>query len=54
MCALLQCGRAFEPNGLIMGGYLYKWLQTVLNSPKERVRLYVVPCRWFACLLGKQ
>lgn len=37
MCALLQCGSAFDPNGLISGGYLYNWLQTVLNSPKEKI-----------------
>ncbi|KAL9973951.1 hypothetical protein ACROYT_G020474 [Oculina patagonica] len=37
MCSLLQCGPAFDPNGLITGGYLYKWLQTVLNSPKEKI-----------------
>ena len=39
MCGLLQCGPVFDPNGLITGGYLYNWLQTVLNSPKEKVRL---------------
>lgn len=38
MCGLLQCGPVFDPNGLITGGYLYNWLQTVLNSPKEKVR----------------
>lgn len=37
MCGLLQCGPAFDPNGLSTGGYLYNWLQTVLNSPKERI-----------------
>lgn len=37
MCGLLQCGPVFDPNGLITGGYLYNWLQTVLNSPKEKV-----------------
>ena len=37
MCGLLQCGPAFDPNGLTTGGYLYNWLQTVLNSPKEKV-----------------
>lgn len=40
MCGLLQCGPAFDPNGLSTGGYLYNWLQTVLNSPKERVGIY--------------
>lgn len=40
MCALLQCGSAFDPNGLITGGYLYNWLQTVLNSPKEKVGFF--------------
>ena len=39
MCGLLQCGPSFDPNGLVTGGYLYKWLQTVLNSPKEKVGL---------------
>lgn len=39
MCGLLHCGPVFDPNGLITGGYLYNWLQTVLNSPKEKVRL---------------
>lgn len=39
MCSLLQCGPVFDPNGLITGEYLYKWLQTVLNSPKEKVRV---------------
>jgi len=39
MCGLLQCGPIFDPNGLITVGYLYNWLQTVLNSPKEKVRL---------------
>ena len=42
MCGLLQCGPVFDPNGLITGGYLYNWLQTVLNSPKEKVRLVKV------------
>ncbi|XP_068703466.1 protein furry homolog-like isoform X2 [Montipora foliosa] len=37
MCGLLQCGPAFDRNGLITGGYLYNWLQTVLNSPKEKI-----------------
>ncbi|KAJ7393112.1 hypothetical protein OS493_008411 [Desmophyllum pertusum] len=37
MCGLLQCGPVFDPNGLITGGYLYNWLQTVLNSPKEKI-----------------
>ena len=40
MCGLLQCGPSFDPNGLVTGGYLYKWLQTVLNSPKEKVGLF--------------
>lgn len=40
MCGLLQCGPAFDPNGLSTGGYLYNWLQTVLNSPKDRVSIY--------------
>ena len=39
MCALLQCGPVFDRNGLITGGYLYNWLQLVLNSPKEKVSL---------------
>ncbi|XP_032237485.2 protein furry homolog isoform X2 [Nematostella vectensis] len=39
MCALLQCGAMFDPNGLILGGYLYNWLETVLNSPKEKIHL---------------
>ena len=38
MCGLLQCGAVFDPHGLITRGYLYNWLQTVLNSPKEKVR----------------
>jgi len=38
MCGLLQCGPVFDPHGLITRGYLYNWLQTVLNSPKEKVR----------------
>lgn len=42
MCGLLHCGPVFDPNGLITGGYLYNWLQTVLNSPKEKVRLVKV------------
>ncbi|KAJ7393101.1 hypothetical protein OS493_008400 [Desmophyllum pertusum] len=37
MCGLLQCGPVFDPNNLITGGYLYNWLQTVLNSPKEKI-----------------
>ena len=37
MCGLLQCGPTFDPKGLTSGGYLYNWLQTVLNSPKEKV-----------------
>ncbi|XP_029213132.2 LOW QUALITY PROTEIN: protein furry homolog [Acropora millepora] len=37
MCALLQCGPVFDRNGLITGGYLYNWLQLVLNSPKEKI-----------------
>ena len=45
MCGLLQCGPAFDPNGLATGGYLYHWLQTVLNSPKERVSISGTP-RW--------
>ena len=43
MCGLLQCGPSFDPNGLVTGGYLYKWLQTVLNSPKEKVGLLHCP-----------
>ena len=37
MCALLQCGPVFDPDGLSTDGYVYTWLQTVLNSPKEKV-----------------
>lgn len=44
MCGLLQCGPAFDPNGLITGGYLFKWLQTVLNSPKEKVSFCANVC----------
>ena len=47
MCGLLQCGPVFDPNGLITGGYLYNWLQTVLNSPKEKVRFVKVGGRHF-------
>lgn len=42
MCALLQCAPVFDRNGLITGGYLYNWLQLVLNSPKEKVSLVTV------------
>ena len=44
MCALLQCGPVFDRNGLITGGYLYNWLQLVLNSPKEKVSLVTRCC----------
>ena len=37
MCAILQCGPMFDANGLSPSGYLYGWLQIVLNSPKEKV-----------------
>ena len=47
MCGLLQCGPAFDRNGLITGGYLYNWLQTVLNSPKEKVGFGIVQCESF-------
>ena len=47
MCGLLQCGPVFDPNGLVTGGYLYSWLQTVLNSPKEKVRFEQEPSCWF-------
>ena len=51
MCGLLQCGPAFDPKGLTSGGYLYNWLQTVLNSPKEKVGFLLLLITWWAYVL---
>ena len=37
MCALCGCGPVFDFSAIKEDGYLYSWLQTILNSPKEKV-----------------
>ncbi|XP_071950730.1 protein furry homolog-like isoform X2 [Antedon mediterranea] len=37
MSSLLVCGEVFDPNALYQQGYLYSWLDNLLNCPDERV-----------------
>ena len=37
MGALLVCGEVFDPNAFTQEGYLYSWLDNLLNCNDERV-----------------
>ena len=42
MCALLVCGEVFDPNAFTQEGYLYSWLDNLLNCNDERVRKKII------------
>ena len=39
MSALLCCGPTFDPEALIKGRYIYRWLENMLCSQEEKVSL---------------
>ena len=43
MSALLCCGPIFDPEALIRGRYIYRWLENMLCSQEEKVSFLYLP-----------